>query len=78
MAKRKTKAQKEAEAQAVKEAAVPQTRIVKKAIENPLRLNKHIVLSDDKDFTIPGVLLKDEMFMTHIEYLISLKKLERV
>jgi len=51
---------------------------VRKLIVNPLRLNKHIILSDDKAFSIPGMLLKDEMLMTHIEYLISLKKLERV
>ena len=83
---RKTKAQKEAdartalekEAKAAREAEAPKTRAVKKAIENPLRLNNHIVLSDYKEFNIPGPLLKDEMFMTHIEYLISLNKLERV
>jgi len=51
---------------------------VRKLIVNPLRLNKHIILSDDKVFPIPGMLLKDEMFMQHIEYLISLNKLERV
>ena len=56
------------------------SNIVKKkeGIVNPLRLNNHIILSNYKPFPIPGNLLNDEMFMLHIEYLISIDKLERV
>ena len=51
---------------------------VRKLIENPLKLNMSIVLSDDKPFELSKALLANEMFMMHIDHLIKLEKLERV
>ena len=51
---------------------------VKKLIRNPLKLSIFLTLNDFEPYTLKKVHLENEIFMEHIDKLISLKKLERV
>jgi len=51
---------------------------VRKLIRNPMKLSLSIVLRDYNPYTLTKAQLDDEIFMEHIEKLISLKKIERV
>lgn len=51
---------------------------VVKLIKNPLKLALSITLHDFEPYPLSKVQLEDEIFMEHIEKLISLKKIKRV
>lgn len=78
MARRKKPIEETVEKPTSKPIAKKTSFQVKRKIVNPLRLSMSLILSDDKPFTLTEAQLADEMFMTHINHLISLEKLERV
>ena len=66
------------EVEEIKAPVIDSPRVIKKLIRNPLRLTLSIVLQDFKPYTLLKAQLEDEIFMEHIDKLLSQKKIKKV
>ncbi len=78
--KEETKAVKPAEVKkpTIQKAVKDYSFKVVKLIRNPMKISLSIVLNDFKPYALTKVQIDNDIFMEHIEKLISLKKIKRV